>query len=139
MPNTSLRRRLDSALLALQLASQGQAVQYDKVIVSSSPDKKTTPDPVDETFSEWADRASRLVWVLEGVVAGCQLSLPSSASDLKNRVRTYPGRAAGWVAFAECTTVERVVAARTALGVNPEDGLPKPKALTSRELPDVAA
>lgn len=135
MPNSSLGRRLDLALLALQLAPQGEAVQYDREVVSSSSDVKKEPPRVDLDVEGWNLRAERLVEALEHIVSGLSLNPDPSLSQLKGAMRQYAGRAAGFVAYAECTTVDRVVQARTALGVDPETGLPKPKPLTSRELP----
>jgi hypothetical protein len=135
MSNSSLGRRLDLALLALSLASQGEAVQYDREIVSSSVDVRKEPPRPDLDVERWSLRAERLVEALEHVAAGTTLNPEMPVSQLKKVMRQYAGRASGFVAFAECTTVDRVVQARTALGVDPETGLPKPKPLTSRELP----
>jgi hypothetical protein len=135
MPNSSLGRRLDLALLALQLAPQGAAVQYDKEVVSHSPDVRREPPRPDLDVEGWSLRAERLVEALEHIAAGTTLSPDTPINSLKKVMRQYAGRAAGFVAFAECTTVDRVIQARTALGVDPETGLPKPKPLTSRELP----
>jgi hypothetical protein len=135
MPNSSLGRRLDLALLALQLAPQGEAVRYDREVVSSSPDVRKEPPRVDLDVDGWNLRAERLVEALEHIVSGLSLNPDPSLNHLKGAMRQYAGRSAGFVAFAECTTVDRIVQARTALGVDPETGLPKPKPLTSRELP----
>lgn len=135
MQNPSLGRRLDLALLALQLAPQGEAVQYDREVVSSSTDVKREPPKPDLDIEAWCLRAERLVRSLEHVAQGVSLNPEPSITQLKQAMRQYAGRPAGFVAFAELTTVDRVIQARTALGVDPETGLPKPKPLTSRELP----
>lgn len=133
MPET-LGRRLDQALLALQLAPQGSAVNYSQDVVSPSPTKSKEPPSPDMSAEVWAHRAEQLVTALESMIGGEPLH-DLSLSVLKSALRPLAGHATGFAAYSLGTSVDRVTKARTAMGVDPETGLPKPRALTSRELP----
>lgn len=135
MPETTLGRRLDAALIALRLAPQGSAIDYSGEIVSSTPDKKVEPPAPDLSAEVWANKAQQLVLAIEEVLEGEPVRPTLSLSALKNALRPLAGHSSGFAAYSLGERVLRVVQARTALGVDPETGLPKPRALTSCELP----
>jgi hypothetical protein len=135
MPQLSLGRRLDAALIQLALAPQGSATDYSREVVSSTPDKKKEPPLPDLSADVWSDKAQQLVSTIEELLGG-ELARPSmSLRDLKDAVRPLAGHSSGFVAYSLGERLERVEQARVALGADPTTGLPKPRALTSREVP----
>lgn len=127
-------QRIDRALLTLTLAPQGSAVDYSREPVSSTPSKTTPPADVDREALDLAQYADEVATTLERAADGQPLRNPSLRA-LKSAVRPFAGRSSGFVAFALCTTPERVEAARAAIGRDAETGLSKGRPLTSRELP----
>lgn len=130
----SLGRRLDQALLTLQLEQQGSAVDYSREVVSETPTKKKEPPTPDMDPDAAAGLAEQFVVSLERFVDGDPWE-PRSLAALKQAVRPLAGRASGVVAYLLGEDVQRVSAARAALNADPDTGLPKDKPLTSREIP----
>lgn len=136
MTHLTLGQRLDRVLLHLQFAAQGPAISYDREVVTSSPEKATEPPTPDMEYVDLRRRARQLVQAYESYVRyGEGLALDVRESDLRPILRVYAGRRPEEVAHAESCAPGLVRRARANIGQDPETGLPKPRALTSREVP----
>lgn len=138
MNQPTLGRRLNDALAALLMSAQGPAIDPSRDQISGGKADSAPPPRygVDE-IRAWVDRAERLVMALEREVGLATPTKPrKTTKDLREVIRTYEGRDAVYVAFVEGCSTQLVHKVRASVGLDPE-GQRRPRALTSRVLPDV--
>jgi hypothetical protein len=135
MPTISIGQRLDRALLAHQLAAQGPAVDYGRVVVSTSPEKGNMPPTPDLAADRWAalvdQFVTRLECAFERAAAGERVSRRMSWQEMKAALPLLAGFASEFVGCVLQEPVERVREVRAALGTDAETGLNRPKPLTA--------